>query len=124
MCRLLQAAGAALLHPATQPFAALWLDLIQQTLSLAPQHTGAAALLLPVRFSAKADATAAAGAAAPGAAGGAGQAAGAGEQAAGAAAAGSQAHALLETWRLVGAWFASADVKGRVQLFQLAYGTQ
>lgn len=120
MRRLLQAAGAALLHPATQPFAALWLDLIQQTLSLAPQHTGAAALMLPLRISADSDAAAAAAAAAATsgshAAEAAVQAAGAGEQLAGAAAAGSQGHALLETWRLVGAWLASADVKGRAQL--------
>jgi hypothetical protein len=111
MRRLLQAAGQALLHPFTQPFSPLWLGLIQQIMSLEPQHTGAAALMLPLRLGADAAAAPATVTSASAAAGAAGQGVSTGEQPAGAAA-GAQAQVLLETWRLVGSWLASADVKG------------
>lgn len=95
--RLLRAAGAALVHPATQSYAPLWLSLIQQTLCLSPQHAGTAALVLPLK------------------------AVHTSEQLAAPAAAGVDAReqgdaacsqALLETWSLVGYWLAAADTRG------------
>lgn len=97
MYRLLRAAGAALVHPATQAYAALWLSLIQQILCLSPQHAGTAALLLPLRAARTSEQMAA-----PAAAG-----VDAGEQGAGAC-----SQALLETWSLVGCWLAAAGTKG------------
>lgn len=90
-CRLLHAAGNALLHPATQPYAPLWLSLVQQALGLSPQHAGTAALVLPLRINASAaDSPPAEQRVAPG----------------------SSRQALLEAWRQVAHWLAAPDTRG------------
>lgn len=101
--RLLHTAGKALLNPATQPYAPFWLSLMQQALSLSPQHAGTAALVLPLRTTICTHDAHTATAAVP-------AAADAGAQ--GSAGAASN-QALLDTWRQVGYWMAAADTRGR-----------
>lgn len=110
LLRLVKALASALACPATQPFALLWLSLVQQAVSLSPSHAGTAALVLPLR-TCVANVSASA-------AGGAGGSSRCSE--------GGCTELLQQTWRQIGCWMAAAETRGGCWLIEgsaIAYYT-